>query len=258
MKILFLDIDGTVLSHTTNSIPQSAVHSINAIREKGVKVFGCTGRHTEELKKLPLDDLHVDGWITMNGALNYVGDTVVSKYPIEREDIQVLYEALKENPFPIQFLEKDEMYMNMHSKLVEEGLKTVHSEQDPIQSLERILENDIYMFIPWCDIKQFEEIQKKMGHVELVKWSEFVGDCFLKGTGKSKGIQDVLNYYHIDKKEAVSIGDGDNDVSMFDACGYNIAMGNACQALKNKADYVSKHIDEDGLEDAIQYLMKLA
>lgn len=257
MKILFLDIDGTILSHTTNSIPSTALKAINEVRSQGILVFVCTGRHTEEIKKLPLDDLVVDGWITMNGCLNFVGNTIISGYPIEKEDIQILYDSVKENPFPLQLLEKDEMYMNMHSKVVEEGLKTVHSEQDPIQPLERMLENDIYMFIPWCDIEQFEKIHQKMKHVELVKWSEFVGDCFLEGTGKSKGIQDVLNYYHLEKNDAVSIGDGDNDVSMFEACGYNIAMKNACNALKEKADYVCKHIDEDGLEDAIQHLMNL-
>lgn len=257
MKIMFLDIDGTVLSHTTNSIPQSALNSINHLRSEGILVFGCTGRHTEELKKLPLEDLRVDGWITMNGALNYVGNKVISKYPLKKEDIQILYDSLKENTFPTQLLEKDEMYMNMHSKFVEEKLKSIHSKQDPIQPLERILENDIYMFIPWTDMNVFEKILCKMKYVELVKWHELVGDCFLKGVGKQKGIQDVLNYYHIDKEDAGCVGDGDNDVSMFEACGYTIAMGNACDNLKEKADYVCKHIDEDGLEDALNKFKNL-
>ena len=51
MKILFLDIDGTVLSHTTNTIPSSALKAINTVRKQGIKVFGCTGRHALELEK---------------------------------------------------------------------------------------------------------------------------------------------------------------------------------------------------------------
>ena len=118
MKILFLDIDGTVLSHTTNTIPSSALKAINTVRKQGIKVFGCTGRHTLELEKLPLEHLKVDGWITMNGAYNYTESCVISSYPIEKQDIHALYDFLKEELFPVQFLEAKYMYINMNSSLV--------------------------------------------------------------------------------------------------------------------------------------------
>lgn len=258
MKILFLDIDGTVLSHTTNSIPPSALNAINEARRKGVKVFGCTGRHTEELKKLPLDELYVDGWITMNGALNYVGDEVVSEYPIEREDISILYQGIQQHSFPVQFLEKDEMYMNMYSKAVIEGLKNIHSEPDPIKPLERILENKIYMFIPWITSDIFDPIQERMIHTKGVRWNEYAVDCFHKECGKRYGIEDILAYFNISKEDAGCVGDADNDLSMLEGCTHSVAMGNACDRLKEKADYVCRHIDNHGLQDAIEYLMNLA
>ena len=83
MKILFLDIDGTVLSHTTGRIPNDAVEQIKRIRHQGILVFGCTGRHKLELAKLPLENFVVDGWITMNGSMNYLCDgSCISAYPI--------------------------------------------------------------------------------------------------------------------------------------------------------------------------------
>ena len=111
MKILFLDIDGTVLSHTTNTIPSSALKAINTVRKQGIKVFGCTGRHTLELEKLPLEHLEVDGWITMNGAYNYTESCVISSYPIEKQDIHALYDFLKKESFPVQFLEAKYMLL---------------------------------------------------------------------------------------------------------------------------------------------------
>ena len=126
MKILFLDIDGTVLSHTTNTIPSSALKAINTVRKQGIKVFGCTGRHTLELEKLPLEHLEVDGWITMNGAYNYTESCLISSYPIEKQDIHALYDFLKKESFPVQFLEAKYMYMNMHSSLVEKSLEKIH------------------------------------------------------------------------------------------------------------------------------------
>ena len=69
---------------------------------------------------------------------------MISSYPIEKQDIHALYDFLKKEPFPVQFLEAKYMYMNMHSSLVEKSLEKIHSKQDPIAPLERILENDIY------------------------------------------------------------------------------------------------------------------
>ncbi len=257
MKIIFLDIDGTVLSHNTNSIPSSALKQINNVRQQGILVFGCTGRHELELQKLPLDDLQVDGWITMNGALNYLVDgTVISGYPIDKKDIQYLYDSVKKEPFPIQFLEAHEMYMNLHDDHVKESLEKIHSKQDPLQPLDRILNNDIYMFIPWVKEDIFNNIQKNMQDTRCVRWNEYAVDCFHKQCGKNQGIKDILNYYHLTKEDAGCVGDANNDILMFEACGHTVAMGNATDELKRIADYISDDIDKDGLQKALKYLVK--
>ena len=256
MKILFLDMDGTVLSHTQGKIPLSALQAIEKVQRKGIYVYGCTGRHLNELKQLPIQELKLDGWITTNGSLNYKADgTLLSDHPIEKETIYYLYEALKKDPFPVQFIEEKEMYMNMHSKIVEEYLAKIHSVQDPLQPLERILENNIYMFIPWVKEDIFQKLKKHLVNVNCVRWNDYALDCIHINSGKQKGIEDVLQYHHLKKEDASSVGDGDNDFSMFQACGLNVAMGNASEELKKHADFVTTHIDEDGLANAIEYLL---
>ena len=46
-KLIALDIDGTLVSFKTHSIPQSALDAIGKAREKGVKVFIATGYGVE-------------------------------------------------------------------------------------------------------------------------------------------------------------------------------------------------------------------
>ena len=41
---------------------------------------------------------------------------------------------------------------------------------------------------------------------------------------------------------------------MFNACYFNVAMGNASDALKQKANYVTDDVDSDGLYKAFEYL----
>lgn len=257
MKILFLDIDGTVLSHTTGSIPNSALEQIERIRQQGILVFGCTGRHKLELAQLPLEKLHVDGWITMNGSMNYLRDgSYISAYPISTRDLHVLYEGIQEMPFPCQFLEEDTMYMNMHDVYVEESLAKIHSQQDPIFPLDRILQNPIYMCIPWVKKSIFDPIQQRMHDSAFVRWNAYAIDCFSNVSGKNRGIEDVLAYYHLCDKDAVCIGDAENDLAMFEACKMCVAMGNACAVLKEHAKYVTDDIDHDGLAKAIKFLFK--
>ena len=49
-------------------------------------------------------------------------------------------------------------------------------------------------------------------------------------------------------------GDGPNDMEIFDYVGLKIAMGNAVPELKEKADFVTKTVEEDGILYALEKL----
>ena len=43
-KLIFLDVDGTLYSHTTKSIPESTVKALKLAKEKGIKIAIASGR----------------------------------------------------------------------------------------------------------------------------------------------------------------------------------------------------------------------
>lgn len=53
----------------------------------------------------------------------------------------------------------------------------------------------------------------------------------------------------------MGFGDGENDMTMLRMAGIGVAMGNAVEALKTEADYVTVTNDEDGVADAIEKLV---
>ena len=69
IKAIFFDVDGTLLSHSLNDVPQSAREALRKVRANGVKTIIATGRHLIELSKLPVADIHFDGYLTLNGNL---------------------------------------------------------------------------------------------------------------------------------------------------------------------------------------------
>ena len=52
MKLIFLDIDGTLTTPGSNEPPQSALDAIKAAQKKGHKVFLCSGRNPGMLSPL--------------------------------------------------------------------------------------------------------------------------------------------------------------------------------------------------------------
>ncbi len=60
----------------------------------------------------------------------------------------------------------------------------------------------------------------------------------------------LLKTSGFDVSESIAFGDSLNDYEMIKNAGIGIAMGNACDALKDAAHIVTSHIDENGIFNA--------
>lgn len=73
-----------------------------------------------------------------------------------------------------------------------------------------------------------------------------------KAASKSNGIHELAQKLGIKDDEVMIFGDQGNDMSMFENFDFKkIAMGNAIEAIKEKADFVTKTNDEAGIAYAI-------
>ena len=71
IKAVFFDIDGTLVSFQTHTVPPSTVRASHLLREQGVNVFISTGRAMRSIDNL--GDLSFDGYVTLNGGICYEG-----------------------------------------------------------------------------------------------------------------------------------------------------------------------------------------
>ncbi|MGV2641357.1 HAD hydrolase family protein, partial [Clostridium perfringens] len=51
----------------------------------------------------------------------------------------------------------------------------------------------------------------------------------------------------IKREEVIAIGDAGNDLHMIEYAGLGVAMGNAFEEVKEKADFITKSNEEDGV-----------
>ena len=253
IKAVFFDIDGTLLSHKTNSVPASAVRALEMLREKGILTFIATGRHLPELRKLrPLEGLEFDGMVTLNGQYCFDRRGLIYHYPIDSRDIATLLDYLRENPYPCILVEEDQMYINFHNARVEKVQAMIHSEMPPIGDLSRGYTHPIYQIILYMNDQERTSLPPMPG-IKFTSWNMGGADGIPASGGKSTGIARVLQHYGIEKSETMAFGDGENDVDMFRAVGTAIAMGNACRSAKEAAHYITDKVDEDGIFNALKH-----
>ena len=72
-------------------------------------------------------------------------------------------------------------------------------------------------------------------------------DVITKEVSKANGIQALLDYYQKDWSDIVAFGDSMNDYEMIETAGIGVAMGNACEELKQRADAVCEDVCADGI-----------
>ena len=69
---------------------------------------------------------------------------------------------------------------------------------------------------------------------------------------KAAGVAKVVEHLGLKPENVMVFGDGLNDLELFDYAGISIAMGNSHDKIKEKADYITKTLEEDGIFDALE------
>jgi len=253
IKALFFDIDGTLLSHTTNSVPDSTKKALHMLKQKGIYTFVASGRHISEMKDLPIDDLDFTGYITLNGQYCFSNDGMIYDLAINQEDINNMIHYIDKHPFPCIFVEDKLMYINYHNDAVKIVQDAISTPLPDINDLHRGYTHKIYQVIPYDINKDREkEIHKLMPHTKATRWHDLAIDIIPFNGGKQNGIQQILNYYHINQDETMAFGDGHNDIDMLDYVKIAVAMGNATDTVKETSDYITDDIDHDGIYNALK------
>ena len=95
MKLIFLDIDGTLVEAGSNTPPESALRAIRASQAKGNKVFLCTGRNPAMLA--PVLAYGFDGMVASAGGYVTIGDEVIYDQPMTGEQLKTALDSLHRN-----------------------------------------------------------------------------------------------------------------------------------------------------------------
>lgn len=250
IKAIFFDIDGTLVSHETKRVPESAKEAVKKLREKGYKVFTCSGRHIAEFKNLPLEGLEFDGYILLNGQMyldenkNYLGGVTFTKEATV--SLVKMFEAKKE---PLVLVNEEGHYINFVTPKVKIALDEVST---PIPKQKEYEGEALFQATAFYTKEEEEELLKILhSDLRLARWSGKGVDIISAYGGKSSGMKYFMDRFGLKKEEVAAFGDSYNDIDMITYAELGIVMGNGCDELKEIADYITDEVDQDGVVKAL-------
>ena len=246
-KIVFIDVDGTLLPKGSADVPKSTVRAISELQKQDIGVVLCTGRHPLELQQLGLLKYPFDGYVLLNGQLVLDKQMhVISARTIDDNDRDELIALFESKQAPMILVETDRLFMNFHNDVVRKVQEEISS---PVYDVGSYQGDDVFMatiFVPRGEEKSFS-------HLVCSRWHADAMDIFLPDGGKVYGMKRIMELENVFQGDTIAFGDGDNDIEMLKFAGLGIAMGNAPDNVKAEADYITSSADQDGIEQALMH-----
>lgn len=267
MKILFTDLDGTLLNNNSE-VSAGTKAFLNEFLAAGNKLVLSSGRPKDSVLEVKNNaGLTQPGilLICSNGALVYDCD---------------FHKPILERTLPLSYvshLQKEADALGLHIQTYTRDSIVCREEDEEIQFYRRRIHLPLVLADDYASVLT-EEPHKMLAinlhdHEKLLTFcgriadwaqdkisyifsNEWYLELFVKEAGKGNAVRFICDYYGVPLSDAYAAGDADNDISMIEAAGTGIAMANAAPKVKEAADIVTRlDNDRDGLAECMRELL---
>lgn len=257
-KLLVTDLDGTLIP-VANKISAANIEAARKACEKGITVAIATGRMYRA--SLPVADaLGIDTpIIAYNGAMIARRDgTVLYDCCLPSDTAAEVIALCRDRGWHLQLYARDELYYAAANEFTEryERNQSLQGHAVGWEGLQARTENVTKLL---CISAEPAEAQQKQEILRaafgdklncMVSHPRYVEMVDLS-VGKGLAVKRLAEKLGIDRENVFAIGDSVNDISMLQAAGVSIAMGNAAPEIRAMCTHVTSPCDEDGFAHAI-------
>lgn len=259
IKLIITDLDGTFLN-SKGSFEKEYYQKIKKIMDINHIAFAaCTGKQSERVEELFNFEDSKDIWILGDSAtrIKYNGEYV--------------YESFLPNSLGINIIDKLESIASDHTiiactptsafikstvdKEIMEKLRQSYAVVKVLDDFREIKEDFVKITVFDAKLRCFEHVKQLLEFKDKAyivaseaAWIDISNYNVHKGTTVHQ-LQKILN---VTKNETMAFGDGLNDIELMDAATYSFAVRNASDQIKEKAAFITKSNDENGVLQAIE------
>ncbi len=256
-KAIVLDIDGT-LTNSKKEISTATKQAIRGLLEKGHKVILASGRPTPGMRRYE-EELELEKYggylLSYNGARIVECRTgeIVYQRVLPAAILPGLYGFAKRNGCGlVTYLGGEvisafpsDQYVDLESRINGMPVRTV-------TNFTEFVDFEVNKCLMTAEPEKAEQLERQLqekyeGSISVYRSEPFFIEVMPKDVNKATSLERVLPAIGVRRENTVCCGDGYNDIPMLRFAGVGVAMGNAWQAVKDSADYVTSTNDEDGV-----------
>lgn len=247
-RLLLFDLDGTLL-RSDKTISQRTLKALWECREQGILIGVSTSRSEQNALSF-IEKLRPDVLIVSGGALVKYNNQYIYKAEFSEEETRQMIAASREvcgADCEITVDTIDTHYWNYKI----DPKKQDQSWGDSVYTdFENFNESSLKMCVEIFDERQAKRLREVLPDCDCIRFSDGYWYKFTKKTAtKENAILEISAVCGIGTEEMTAFGDDYADIGMLMLCGKGIAMGNAIDEVKRKADLVIGSNDEDGIAE---------
>lgn len=247
-KALIFDLDGTAMEAKIDAVPSDVVETAVKKAHGKIIVAFATGRPLSMCKEIN-HKLKIHYPCVVSGGTEVVNpqtSEILWTKIIKKSDVIKIVEICKPYPYKIIFSKESSRGIIASERIVEGDENVVYIMNTEINDTQDI-------------IKKINEIGTVIAH-ESGSWTKDKMDIHVtnRNATKKNALIEWLKILNLKKEEVIAVGDNKNDLPLFEAAGFKVAVWNAAHELKSKADYIAPSVLEDGLADVIdKFILKI-
>ena len=262
-RAVFVDVDGT-LCDSRQRVPDSAIRALAQARERGHRLFVCTGRSVPEVYPRFVD-LGFEGIVGGAGGYAAVGNEVLLDERMPREHVDVLTALWEDLDAFFIWQGPDQMgpsegYLDFFVPRAgthpEDWIEYAQSISPFIVDIDGGAFTKVTAYVP-PDKASLERVSAALpegyraiiGSVGAAGYVPF--EIIPDHLSKAVGMQAVCEHIGIPMSRSVAIGDSNNDVEAVARAAVGISIGGVCDDLVAVADIVAPAVGQGGLAWAL-------
>lgn len=265
IRLIVSDVDGTLVPDSASSINPEYYEVIRALHEKGITVVIASGRQYASIRRMfePVADLL--WFIAEGGSMMIHGEEWIIPKVIPQEWV-------------LEFMQDVHQIPDMDCMLA--GARSAYAPVENSRMFRWVQESyrmDIRATGGW-DCAPQEDITKiAVYHPEhsdalcqrwlIPKWKDRFcsansGICWvdflLPGINKGTALRQICERLNIPKEQTIGFGDNLNDLELFEAVEFGVAVSSAREGLKEKADKIIPNFEQDGVLEEWKSILQAA
>lgn len=256
-KIIFSDIDGTLLTNDHKLLPNT-LFSINKLQNNNHELVLISARSPSGIFPILQKYNFNCPIISFNGALILdKNKNILFSKGMNKDIAKEVIDFIEENKFDLSWCiysffkwivkDRNDPRIQREEKIVE-----ANSEKGDINSISK---NEIHKILCICSPNEIINIENKLiekfPNLSIVKSSSILLEIMEKNINKANAINTFCKIMNIDLKDTIAFGDNYNDYEMLNLVNHGFLMDNAPEELKKQFASITSSNEKDGIYNAL-------